>query len=332
MAGGATIRDVAQLAQVSVGSISNYLTGKETVSRKATVRIEAAIAELGFIPNVAARVMRGGRSHAIGFVIPDAGNPFLTEVARGIEDVAVAAGYVVVTCNTDGNRSREDHYAQALSEMRVVGAVVMSMSTSEGHLRKLEASGAVVVVVGAGHHSGGFPTIEVDNVLGGYLAMKHLLDRGHRSVIFFGGPGAGPQIDDRFAGCVNAAREAGFDPGIIQRLDALGNSTTARVAAAELVADLIPGPTAAVCANDLLALALESTLLRRGVDVPSNFAIVGYDDIEGAQLASVPLTTIRQPQYELGKAAAELVLEIAAGEDLASTSPFLPELVIRETS
>jgi LacI family transcriptional regulator len=332
LAGGATIRDVAQLAQVSLGSISNYLTDKKPVSPKARARIESAIAELGFIPNDAARIMRGGRSHAIGFVIPDAGNPFLTEVARGIEDVAIRSGYVVVSCNTDGDRGREDHYAQALSEMRVVGAVVMAMSTSENHLRKLEASGAVVVIAGSGHHDSGFPTVEVDNIHGGYVAMKHLLERGHRNVVFFGGPGAEPQIDDRYAGCVRAIVEAGLDPDNLTRLDANGNSTAARVAAAESVADLMPGVTAAVCANDLLALALEATLIRRGVSIPEQFAIVGYDDIDTAELAPIPLTTVRQPQYDLGRVAAQLVLDLAAGNEAAEIESFVPELVIRATT
>jgi LacI family transcriptional regulator len=332
MAGGATIRDVAQLAEVSLGSISNYLTDKKPVSAKARARIEAAITELGFIPNDAARIMRGARSHAIGFVIPDAGNPFLTEVARGIEDVAIGSGYVVVSCNTDGDRSREDHYAQALSEMRVVGAVVMAMSTTEGHLRKLEASGAVVVIAGSGHHDSGFPTVEVDNVHGGYLAMKHLLDRGHRNVVFFGGPGAEPQIDDRYAGCVKAMTQAGLDPATLVRLDANGNSTAARVAGAEHVADLIPAISAAVCANDLLALALEATLIRRGVPIPDRFAIVGYDDIDTAELAPIPLTTIRQPQYELGRVAARLVLDLAGGDGAKPIETFIPELVVRSTT
>ena len=332
MAGGATIRDVAQLAQVSLGSISNYLTDKKPVSPKVRDRIESAIAELGFIPNDAARIMRGARSHAIGFVIPDAGNPFLTEVARGIEDVAIRSGYVVVSCNTDGDRSREDHYAQALSEMRVVGAVVMAMSTSESHLRKLEASGAVVVIAGSGHHDSGFPTVEVDNVHGGYLAMKHLIERGHRRVVFFGGPGAEPQIDDRYAGCVMAIVEAGLDPANLTRLDARGNSTAARVTGAENVADLIPEVTAAVCANDLLALALEATLIRRGIAIPEQFAIVGYDDIDTAELAPVPLTTIRQPQYDLGRVAAQLVLDLADGNEGAEIESFVPELVIRSTT
>ena len=333
VSGGPTIRDVAQLAEVSLGSISNYLTDRKPVSPNVRARIEAAIEQVGFIPNDAARIMRGARSHAIGFVIPDAGNPFLIEVARGIEDVAIAAGYVVVTCNTDGDSSREDHYARALSEMRVAGAVVMAASTTENHLRTMEASGAAVVVIGSGDHGSTFPTIEIDNVHGGFLAADHLIKKGHRDIVFLGGPGAAPQIDDRFEGCLRAVREAGLDDGVLRRIDAAGNSTQARVAASEIVADLLPRPTAAICANDLLALALESTLLRRGVRVPEQFAITGYDDIEAALLAPVPLTTVRQPQYELGRRAAEYVLDLAEGRVPIETGhDFAAELIVRSTT
>ncbi|MBO9627075.1 MAG: LacI family DNA-binding transcriptional regulator, partial [Microbacterium sp.] len=135
----ATIREVARLAEVSLGTISNYLNNNKPIAPETRDRIESAIDQLGFIPNAGVRVMRGGRSHAIAFLIPDSGNPFLVEVARGIEDVAIGARHVVVTCNTDGDREREDHYARVLSEMRVVGAVAMAMSAGETALRRLEA-------------------------------------------------------------------------------------------------------------------------------------------------------------------------------------------------
>ncbi|AMB60206.1 LacI family DNA-binding transcriptional regulator [Microterricola viridarii] len=326
----ATIREVARLADVSLGTISNYLNDNKPIAPETRERIESAIAQLGFIPNAGVRVMRGGRSHAIAFLIPDSGNPFLAEVARGIEDVAIGAGHVVVTCNTDGDPEREEHYARALSEMRVVGAVAMAMSASETALRRLETSGAPVVILGGGSHGFGFPGIDVENTHGGYIAMRHLLSLGHRDVVFVGGPGAEPQIEDRFLGALRALDEAGVERSRLRRVNATGNTTAARREAAERIVDEIPDATAAFCANDMIALTLESVLLHRGVAVPGQFAIVGYDDIESAELAPVPLTTIRQPQYDLGRAAAELVLELASGDSAAGrTRSFEPELVVR---
>ncbi len=329
----ATIREVARLAEVSLGTISNYLNDNKPIAPETRDRIEAAIDQLGFIPNAGVRVMRGGRSHAIAFLIPDSGNPFLVEVARGIEDVAIGARHVVVTCNTDGDREREDHYARVLSEMRVVGAVAMAMSAGETALRRLEASGAPVVVLGGGSHGFGFPGIDVENTHGGYLAMRHLLSIGHRDIVFVGGPGAEPQIDDRHLGCLRAFDEFGIDRARLRRINAEGNTTRARRETAERIVDEFPEVTAAFCANDLIALTVQSVLLQRGISVPEQFSLVGYDDISSAELAPVPLTTIRQPQYELGRAAAELVLALAAGDSAANrTRSFEPQLVIRDST
>ncbi len=316
-----------------MGTISNYLNDSKPITPETRERIEAAIDQLGFIPNAGVRVMLGGRSRAIAFLIPDSGNPFLVEVSRGIEDVAIRARHVVVTCNTDGNPEREDHYARVLSEMRVVGAVVMAMSAGETALRRLESSGAPVVVLGAGTHGFGFPGIDVENTHGGYLAMKHLLTLGHRDIVFVGGPGAEPQIDDRYLGCLRAFDELGVDRTRLRRISAEGNTTSARRAVAEMIVDHMPEVTAAFCANDLIALTVQSVLLQRGIAVPEQFSLMGYDDISSAELAPVPLTTIRQPQYELGCAAAELVLQLASGDTGAKrTRSFEPELVIRNST
>jgi LacI family transcriptional regulator len=332
MAERPTIRDVAKAANTSVGSISNYLNNTKRVSENTRERIDRAIDELGFIPNSAVRVVLGGRSHAIGFIIPDAGNPFLTEVARGIEDVAIDARNVVIICNTASDPNREAHYARALSEMRVVGAIVMALSTTEAHMRTLEASGAAVVVLGASAQGSRFPTVGTDNEQGGFLATQHLLERGHRDIAFIGGPGADQAIQDRLAGSRRAFAEAGVDPEKIRRVDAHGGTLSSRMAAAEEVLSLQPRPTAAVCANDLIALALETVLLREDVSVPEEFALVGYDDIEAAETAPVPLTTVRQPKYELGRAAAELVLELAAGVTPQHHNVFPAELIIRSST
>jgi LacI family transcriptional regulator len=328
----ATIRDVAELAGVSVGSISNYLTSKKAISDRARARIESAIDELGFIPNSAVRVMRGQRNNAIGFMIPDSSNPFFSEVARGVEDVAIAAGYVVVICNTNGDDSRENHYARALSEMRVVGAIATPLSASEKNLKQLANSGASIVLLGSGEQPLAFSSVDVDDVEGGYLAATHLIERGHTDIVFYGGPGAGPQIHARFEGLKRAYRAASLDPELMRRVDADGNSTAARLEGARRVIEMTPRPTAAFCANDLLAIALEAEVLRSGIRVPEDFEIVGYDDIDGAQMAPVPLTTIRQPQFEIGKAAATLLLEHAKEEVAHQHISFSPRLIERAST
>lgn len=330
MATQSTIRDVARLADVSLGTVSNYLSGKKPVSDAMRTRIDAAISELQFVPNAAVRVMQGGRSHVIAFIVPDSGNPFFLEVARGIEDFAIDNGHVVVSCNTEGDLERERHYAKALSEMRVSAVVAVASSTNEHLLSTLQKSGVRVVTLGRQVPGSPFPTIAVDDLRGGFMAMSHVLERGHRRVAFLGAPDAESQIRERFAGCVAAYTDAGLDSAQLLRVDADLNSPMARSAASRSILELDPRPTAVVCANDVIALALEAEAIRAGLSIPGDLAIVGYDDIEGAAIAPIPLTTVHQPQYDLGHRAAELAL--SADYPVATEPPFSPSLVVRQST
>lgn len=329
-----TIRDVARVADVSLGTISNYLNGTKPVSPKSASAIESAIQDLGFIPNSGARVMRGARSHAIGFIIPDITNPFFIEVARGIEDVAFRAGHVLVTCNTFGDPLREDHYARSLSEMRVMGAIVTATTATESHLKLLASSGAALVVLGAPSSHPSLPTVSVDGELGGHLAMSHLLELGHRDIVLVGGPAGDMQIGERFEGAHRAWREmVGTSGAELRRVDAQGSTPATRMASADVIAALDPMPTAVLCANDVIALAISARLSQLGFVIPDDISVVGYDDIDGAQLSAMPLTTIRQPQYDIGHAAAEMVLALARGETLETRSAsFDPVLMVRAST
>lgn len=330
MATHSTIRDVARHADVSLGTVSNFLSGKKPISDPMRKRVEAAIEELHFVPNAAVRVMQGGRSHVIAFIVPDSGNPFFLEVARGIEDFAIDNGHVVVSCNTEGDLERELHYAKALSEMRVGAVIAVASTTNEHLLRTLQKSGVRVVTLGRQMPGGLFPTIAVDDLRGGFIAMSHVLERGHARVAFLGAPEAESQIRERYAGCIAAYSAAGLDSATLLRVDADLNSPTARSAASRAILSLDPRPTAVVCANDVIALALEAEAIRAGLRIPEDLAIVGYDDIEGAAIAPVPLTTVFQPRYDLGHRAAQLALS----EDYPGVSepPFSPSLVVRSST
>lgn len=334
MAQKATIRDVARVADVSLGTISNYLNGTKPVSSRSAEAIDAAIQQLGFIPNSGARVMRGARSHAIGFIIPDSTNPFFVEVARGIEEVAFRAGHVVVVCNTLGDPMREDHYARSLSEMRVLGAVVTGTTATESHLQLLASSGAALVVLGAPNLSPSLSTVSLDDESGGFLAMSHLLSLGHREIVLVGGPAAEAQISARFDGARRAwAEVVGATPDGLQRLDVTGRTPAIRMAAADHIVALRQRPTAMFCANDVIALAMSARLAQLGYTVPDDFSVIGYDDIGDAQLAAVPLTTVRQPQYEMGHTAAEMVLALAAAKHVeVRDARFEPGLVVRSST
>lgn len=322
----ATIRDVARLAEVSLGTVSNYLNGNKRVADRTRARIDDAVEKLEFVPNSAVRVLHGHRSHVLAFIVPDGTNPFFREVARGIEDVAVSRGHVVVSCNTEGDPMREQHYVKALSEMRVRAAIAVASPTTDSLLSKIKRTGARAVMLGS-PTADRFSSIVVDDRLGGRLAMEHLLALGRKGVVLLGGPGAAPQIRERLAGYQDAIRAAGSDLIELRRIDAASGSVADRSAAAREVLTLSPTPDAVVCANDMLALALETEAIRAGVRVPDDLAIVGYDDIEPAAAAPIPLTTVHQPQYEIGRRAAELAF--AEPDEPATFVSLDPHLVPR---
>jgi LacI family transcriptional regulator len=157
-----------------------------------------------------------------------------------------------------------------------------------------------------------FSSVDVDDRMGGRLAMRHLVERGYQRLLFFGGPAAGPQIKGRSAGYADELMAAGRDPAELLRLDAASGSPSDRSSAARAILDLPQRPDAVLCANDLLALALEAEAIRAGIRIPDDLAIVGYDDIEGARTAPIPLTTVHAPAYEIGRRAARLAFADAA--------------------
>ena len=175
--GISTIRDVASHAGVSAATISNFINDTKPISLKTRRKVEAAIAELNFVPNNASRVMRGGRNSAIGFVVPDLPDPFFAEVARGLEDAARALGYVLVACNTYGDPDIERQYVTALAEMRVEGVVVLPASSKvkSTHFSQLRSTGATLVLLGALEGEPDSCSVSFNDEKGGQIAMEHLL-------------------------------------------------------------------------------------------------------------------------------------------------------------
>lgn len=326
----ATIRDVAKAAGVSIATVSNFLNDTKTIAPKTRVRIEESIAGLEFVPNSASRVMRGQRSPAIGFVVPDGLNPFFAEVARGVEDAALQAGNVIVTCNTEGDPERERRYLTALAEMRVMGVLITPTASANDQLEVLRRAGASVVMLDHPSQDGLFSSVVVDDVAGGRMAMEHLLELGHRDILFISGPGREEQVSDRLAGARAGLEAAGLDPESLRRLSSSGTTAIARAEVGKRLLQLRTLPTALICANDLIALAVQSNLARHGIRTPDDISIVGYDDIDHAQLAEVPLTTIRQPMYEIGNRAARMLFEPAGAEPLSHS--FTPNLVVRAST
>ncbi|KXK62349.1 LacI family transcriptional regulator [Micromonospora rosaria] len=331
-----SIKEVARHAGVSLGTVSNVLNRPNTVSPATRQRVLDAIAALGYVRNDSARQLRAGQSRTIAIVVLDVANPFFTDVVRGAEQVVEEAGAMLVVCNSGEDGARERRHLDLLEEQRVRGVLI----TPVGHgrhpgLERLHERGIPVVLVDRGSGRASRCSVAVDDVLGGRLAVEHLLDRGHRRIAYLGGPLTIPQVADRHAGAAAALAERHPDTPL--RVATTNTLTVAagRRAAEDLLA--LPArqqPSAVFCANDLIALGVLQQLTERGVRVPDDMAIVGYDDIEFAGAAAVPLSSVRQPRELLGRTAAQLLLEesTAGAEHRHRHVVFQPELVVRRSS
>ena len=331
----ASVKDVAATAGVSLGTVSNVLNRPERVGSVTRARVEKAMHDLGFVRNESARQLRAGTSRTLAYVMLDAGNPFFTDVARGMDALAAEAGLSLVLTNSAERTDRETAHLRLFQQQRVQGLLVTPVDAESPVLDDIRSSGTPVVIVDRTRRDATFCSVAVDDVLGGRVAIEHLVDRGHRRVAFIGGPLRLGQISDRYEGACAAWAEAGFDPADLVPLftDALGVAD-GRVAGERLSG--VPSrrrPTAAFCANDMTALGLLQHTMGAGLRVPDDLAIVGYDDIEFAAAAAVPLTSVRQPRDELGRAAAALVIDEAASPGHEHQQVlFTPELVAREST
>jgi len=330
------IKEVAARAGVSVATVSNVLNRPDIVAEATRKRVHAAIEALGFVRNESARQLRAGRSRMIGLVVLDVANPFFTDVARGVEDEASKSGLSVILCNSDDQRNKETRYLELLEEHRVQGILITPVTGADDRITRLQQRGTPVVLVDSRSPSRGQCSVSVDDVLGGDLATSHLIEAGHQRLAYAGGPVSIRQVADRRDGAVRALRRAGRAGEDLQVIETAALNVPAGQRAGASIADLPASsrPTGVFCANDLVALGLLQEMTRRRIRVPDDVAIIGYDDIVFAAAAAVPLSSIRQPRLELGRAAAQLLVAEALGDEAHQHRQviFEPELVVRQSS
>lgn len=325
------IRDVAARAGVSVATVSYALNRPDRVSAKAAASVAAAVAELGYVPNSAARQLKAGRSFAIGLAVVNLTNPFYADVALGAEDAADAAGYSLLVGNSHDSAAREARYLDLFERQRVDGVLLAPRLADFADLSRFRGRKVPVVLVDRVDPAGIVPSVSLDDVLGGRLAGEHLLAGGCRRVLFAGGSLGITQVGDRLAGCRAAVDAVGARIEIIETetMNArVGREIGERIGARP--AD--ERPDGIFCGNDEMALGMLLGLLRCGVDVPREIAVIGYDDIAFAEAALVPLSSIRQPSYDIGAAATRLLLAQLEGDASPASVRFEPTLVIRQST
>ncbi|WP_020673732.1 LacI family DNA-binding transcriptional regulator [Amycolatopsis nigrescens] len=331
------IKDVARAAGVSIGTVSNVVNRPQVVAPATRSRVQSVIEELGYVRDESARQLRAGHSRIMALLVLDLGNPFFVDLAKGAEHTAHEKGLNVITCNSDQRSDREASYLGMLAEQRVRGVLLSPVHTAGDSVRTFRRSGIPFVFVDRQVPSAEACSVSVDDVAGGALAAGHLIEAGHTRLAMVNGPSVLTQCRDREAGVRAALHKA---PAPARRLSVVDTEAldvaSGRDAGARLLG-LRPRPTAVFCANDLLALGVLQSMVAAGVRVPAEMAIVGYDDIEFAAAAAVPLTSVRQPAAELGRTAAELLVEEIEDDTERPAHEhravvFQPELVVRASS
>jgi LacI family transcriptional regulator, galactose operon repressor len=331
----AGVKDVAAAAGVSLGTVSNVLNRPDMVSPHTRAKVEAAMAELRFVRNESARQLRAGRSRVVAYVMLDGRNPFFTDVAAGMDEAAAEEDLSLFLCNSANLAERESAYLSRLEQQRVQGILITPIDPHSPILEELALRGTPVVIVDRTGDTATHCSVAVDDIYGGEIAVRHLIEQGHERIAFVGSQPNLGQVRDRKEGALRALHAAGLGPdrlveiGTSQLTVADGGNAGQRLAG--LPASI--RPTAAFCANDLLALGLLQSCAALHIRVPDDLAIVGYDDIEFAAAAMVPLTSVRQPRRSLGRTAASLLIqETADPHHKHQQVTFTPELVVRAST
>lgn len=326
----ASIRDVAQLAEVSTATVSHVLNGTRYVSPKLTERVQTAMAQLDYQPDAVAQSLRRRKTLTLGLLVPSVEIPFFASVAYSIERSAADKGYNIILCNSDWQMPTEQDHLRDLLARRVDGLICISASMGAAEIGPVIEGGTPVVMFERQMSDVGLDAVGIDNELGAYEATRHLLELGHRRIAAIRGMAISTVSDERLRGYHRAHEEAGVavDDALRYRGDFLPQTG---YEATEQFLTLPEPPTAILAFNDLMALGVLHRLTKSSLRVPQDVAVAGFDDIPLSQYMSPGLTTVRQPLMEMGQRAVELLLQRIADEGPAQAQyiKFKPQLIVR---
>jgi LacI family transcriptional regulator len=302
-----TIYDVAKHAGVSPATVSRVLNGHR-VDPALAERVKQATAELGFRRNAVARNLRRAYTQQWAVIVSDIGNPFFTTLVRGVEDAAQAAGYFVVLCNSDEDLKKESAYASAAVSERMAGVIISPASERASDVDMLLKAKVPVVVIDRSVRGVQVDSVHVDNAQGAQEATEHLLAVGYRRVACVTGPRRATTASRRLKGYERAHQAAGIsvDPQLVRHADF--RQQGGYDAMVSLLA-LPEPPDAVFVANNLMTVGALAALAERGIGIPDEMGIVGFDDIPWAQLIRPTLSVVKQPSYEVGQTAGHLLLQ-----------------------
>jgi LacI family transcriptional regulator len=328
-----TIRDVAERAGVSPITVSRVINNSGYVSQETRSRVEAAIAELQYVPNSLARSLRFKRTHTLALVLTDITNPFWTTVARGVEDAASQCGFNVILCNTDENEAKQSEYLNVLLQKQVDGFLLVPARSTPDPIVLIQSQKVPTVVLDRQVPGAQVDIVRGDSEGGAYQLVRLLLSLGHRRIAMLSGPVSISTAADRVTGYRRALHEVGLEAQA--ELICYGEYTQeSGYQMAQKALSLTPRPTALFAANNFIAIGALRALREVGMRVPEDMALVSFDDIPPAFVIEPFLTVAAQPAYEMGHRATELLLARLSGQAPPECQEIvLPtEIIVRRSS
>jgi LacI family transcriptional regulator/LacI family repressor for deo operon, udp, cdd, tsx, nupC, and nupG len=330
-----TLKEVAKKAGVSITTVSRVINGSAKVNEETRERVQKAMTQLEYQPNRVAQRLRAsnGRSKLLGLIIPDIQNQFYSNIVRGIEDVTYGNDYAVILCNSDENPNKERFYLEVLKSESVDGIILPPIQQFGEEIENLINLGLPIVCVDRKLMRKKVDTVVIGNEKGGYDAVNHLIELGHKKIAILTSSLQFSSFNERQKGYERALKQNGIE--IDKRLIKEGDprsSETARALTDDLLSLDTP-PTAIFATNNLMTLGVLEALNKHNLKIPDDISIVGFDDLPWARAISPPLTTVKQPAYEMGRRAAELFFKRV--EDPSREPEVIvmdPKLIIREST
>lgn len=325
----ATIYDIAKAANVSIATVSKVINNSGRISDKTRKRIMKIMDEMDYRPSVVASALTKKRTFTIGLLIPDLANPFFAEIARSVEDRAQELGFNVIICNTDNKAEKEEKYIELLKQKGADGIIMATAAHNHAIVKKLIEQNETVAVIARDMPSLAVDAVLVDDFLGGYMAANHLMECGHQHMAVIAENLQVASSRQRVRGFRQAMEDAGLTLEERWIRESAYHVADGKQTAAALLAEP-DAPTAVFACNDLLAIGVIQAARERGMAIPRDLSVVGFDNTILATIIDPPLTTIAQPIQEMGKQVVDLVARNIDGQS-ASKQRFvlLPELIVR---
>lgn len=325
--------DVAHHAGVGVGTASRVLNNESGVSEEKRRRVLEAIEELGYRRNAIARSLKVSRTKTLGVIIPDVSNEFYSEIVRGAEDAARRESYNILLCSTDGKSEKEEHAVAMLSEKLVDAIIMLSYDLNEDIVCSLKKAGIPVALISTLLDEDAFVTVNISNLQAARQAVEHLIALGHRRIAII----AGPEMDrdggeNRLLGYRMALQENGirYDPALVERSEGYTYEKGYRCMQRMLERNV--ELTAVFAASDHIAMGCIRALWDKGLRVPEDVSVIGFDNLSITSYAIPPVTTVDQPRYEMGRLAAEKICQILDGQAVEERHFMLGHSIVQRGS